>query len=140
MSRAYDLVLSTLKYKFPQLHAHLTSPALNLQAEDYLDPMFRCLFAYNLPTEYVSRIWDLFVFEGDKALIRAAVAILGKLEGRLYGGREEVLDLISWRCECRWDLGTEESFMQAVREAGKVDSKGEGTPVARARTPVTDPE
>lgn len=128
MSRAYDLVLSTLKYKYGKLHSHLTSPSTAIRPEEFLEPMFRCLFAYNLPTAYVTRIWDLFVFEGDKALVRSAVAVLGKLEGKLYGTREEILELISWRNQGNWVLGTEEEFIMAVREAGKVDPKAEGRP------------
>lgn len=125
MARAYEMVLSTLKYKFTKLHSHLTSPATNVMPEEYLDPMFRCLFAYNLPQEHVNRIWDIFVFDGDKALVRAAVAALGRLEGKLYGSREEILDLISWSNEKEWDLGNEDDFIKAVREAGKVDGNGE---------------
>ena len=123
MARTYELVLSTLKYKFTKLHDHLTAASTGLKPEDYLDPIFRCLFAYHLPTEHVSRIWDIFVFEGDKALIRAAVAVLGKLERSLYGTRDEILNIISWRNERRWDVGPEEAFITAVRDAGKVDSK-----------------
>ena len=125
MSRAYDLVLSTLKYKFTHLHDHLTNPATGLKPEEYLDPMFRCLFAFHLPTELVARIWDIFVFEGDKVLIRTVVAVLGRLERRLYGTREEILDVVSWRNEKHWDLGPAEDFIKAVREAGKVDAKGD---------------
>ncbi|KAF1824380.1 RabGAP/TBC [Dissoconium aciculare CBS 342.82] len=124
MARTHELVLSTLRYKFPSLHDHLTSSALGLQPDEYLDPLFRCLFAYNLPSSHVARIWDLYAFEGDRALIRAAVAVLGCLESKLYGSKEEVLNVISWRCEAAWDLGDEEVFVKAVREAGKVDGKG----------------
>nr|POE63423.1 tbc domain-containing protein c23d3.03c [Quercus suber] len=121
MARTYQLVLTTLKYKFPQLHAHLTSAAANVQPDEFLDPFFRCLFAHNLAPEHVCRLLDVYVFEGDKTLIRAAVAVLGRLEPELYGSRQEILDLISWRCERRWDaLGSEEDFVRAVRDAGKV--------------------
>ncbi|KAK3701072.1 hypothetical protein LTR37_015634 [Vermiconidia calcicola] len=129
MARSYDLVLSTLKYKFTKLHDHLTCTATGLKPEEYLEPMFRCLFASHLPATHVSRIWDIFVFEGDKALVRAAVAALGKLEGSLYGSRDEILDILSWRNEKGWDVGSEEEFMKAVREAGKVDSKADVRPV-----------
>lgn len=121
MARSHDLVLTTLKYKSPTLHAHLTSPALGLTPSDLLDPLFRTLFAYNLPPALAARVWDLYAFEGDKALVRAAVAILAKLEPKLYGGRDEVLDLLGWGFEGRWELGSEEEFVAAVREAGKVD-------------------
>ena len=124
MQCAYDLVLSTLKYKCTGLHSHLTSAATGFKPEEYLDPIFRCLFAYNLPPEHVSRVWDIFVFEGDKALIRAAVAVLCRLEAKLYGTREEVLRILSWHNSSKWDVGTEEEFIKAVRDAGKVDSKG----------------
>ncbi|KAM0721836.1 hypothetical protein Q7P37_002761 [Cladosporium fusiforme] len=123
MSRTYDLVLSTLKYKSPTLHAHLTSPSLDISPSELLDPLFRCLFAYNLPHTHAARVWDLYVFEGDKALVRSAVAVLAKLEPKLYGAREEVLDLLGWGFEGRWELDSEEDFVNSVREAGKVDTR-----------------
>jgi len=124
MSRAYAQVLSTLSYKCPNLHAHLTNPALDVQPAELLDPLLRCLFTYNLANEHAARVWDLYVFEGEKVLVRAAVGVLSILEPKLYGGREEVLDIISWRNEKKWALGTEEEFVKAVREAGKVEANG----------------
>ncbi|WPH03796.1 Hypothetical protein R9X50_00667900 [Acrodontium crateriforme] len=121
MSRGYALVLSTLKYKCPSLHDHLTSPAMGLHASDILDPLFRCLFAKNLPVEHASRIWDLFVFEGDRALIRSAVAVLCRLEHRLYGDRKAILDVLGWGAQGMLPVGTEDEFIKAVREAGKID-------------------
>jgi hypothetical protein len=123
MSRSYEMVFSTLKYKSPTLHAHLTSSTLGLTPSDLLDPLFRCLFSYNLPPSYAARVWDLYLFEGDKALARAAVAVLTRLEPKLYGKRDEVLDLLGWGNEGRWELGSEEEFVAFVRDAGKVDAK-----------------
>jgi hypothetical protein len=123
MGRTHDMVLNTLKYKSPTLHAHLTSPDLSLSPSDLLDPLFRCLFAYNLPPSHAARVWDLYIFEGEKALVRTAVAVLAKLEPKLYGKRDEVLDLLGWGNEDRWELGSEEEFVTSVREAGKVDAK-----------------
>jgi len=120
MTRHHAAVLSALKYKSPHLHAHLTTTLPD--PAPYLDPMFRCLFAYHLPSPaHVARAWDVYVFEGDRALVRAAVAVLGRLEGRLFGGPEEILDLLSWRNERPWAVGSEEEFVSAVRGAGKVD-------------------
>lgn len=124
MSRAYAQILSTLSYKCPNLHAHLTNPALDVQPAEFLDPLLRCLFTYNLANEHAARVWDLYVFEGEKVLVRAAVGVLSILEPKLYGGREEILDIISWRNEKKWALGTEEEFIKAVREAGKVEAAG----------------
>lgn len=118
MRKAYDLTLQTLKYKYPKLHGHLTRL---LTPEEFLDPLYRCLFAYYLPAGHVARIWDIWVFEGDKALVRAAVGVLGKLEGKLYGDKEAVLGVLGWMSERRWEVGNEEEFVEAVREAGKVD-------------------
>ncbi|USW57922.1 Putative Rab-GTPase-TBC domain-containing protein [Septoria linicola] len=123
MQRAYDLTLQTLKYKCTRLHDHLTSPTLDLKAEEFLDPIYRCLFAYNLSVEHVARIWDIFVFEGDKALVRAAVAVLSLLESKLYGSREEILQLIGWMNLERWPIGSEDAFIDGMREAGKVDRR-----------------
>ena len=55
--------------------------------------------------------------------MRTAVAVLAKLEPKLYGKRDEVLDLLGWGNEDRWELGTEEEFVTSVRGAGKVDAK-----------------
>jgi hypothetical protein len=123
MQRAYVLSLATLQYKYPKLHDHLTSASVGLHPEEYLDPMFRCMFTYNLPHEHVARLWDVFVFEGDKALVRGAVAILGILESKLYGSKEEIVSVIGWMNEQRWQVGSENEFIEAVREAGKVDGR-----------------
>jgi hypothetical protein len=121
MSRAYELVLRTLKYKIPKLYEHLNK-TLALAPEEYLDPMFRTLFCARMSPDLSSRIWDVYAFEGDKALVRATVGILSRLEGRLYGTRDEVLDILGWNPTPAWDLGTEDDFMKAVRSAGKADS------------------
>ena len=66
------------------------------------------------------------VFDGDGVIIRTAVAVLGALEGKLYGGREEVLGVLGWRGgtgKGTWEVGGEETFMKMVRDAGK-EEKG----------------
>src|ERR1700760_1777363 len=75
--------------------------------------------------EISARIWDVVVFEGDAALIRAAVAVLAKLESRLYGDRLEILKELSVDDEDamvqKWILGETEDFMATMKEMGKVD-------------------
>ncbi len=81
--------------------------------------MFRTLFLNGCGIEVVSRIWDVWVFEGDKVLVRAALGVLKALEGRLVGAeREEVLDVLGWGGR-GWDVGGEEEFMRGVRWVGK---------------------
>ncbi|KAF2435105.1 hypothetical protein EJ08DRAFT_580805 [Tothia fuscella] len=123
-NRTYDLVLKNLEYKIPNLHAHLTLPATDLHPSEYLDPMFHSLFcSQKFGMDIASRIWDVYIFEGDKALVRAAVGTLAKLEGRLYGNKREILDVLGSSVNGQWDLGPEDEFMQLVRDMGKVDGE-----------------
>ncbi|KAI9752930.1 MAG: hypothetical protein M4579_005416 [Chaenotheca gracillima] len=134
--RAYSITLRALAYKFPALHTHLTT-TLNLPPEKYLEPMFSTLFTRNLSIDIASRIWDVYVFEGDAFLVRTAVAILGKLEGRLYGGREEVQRILGWESAAEWDLGHEDAFMMWVRHAGKEEGRTEQKQKSISPSPVS---
>ncbi|KAL1635719.1 hypothetical protein SLS58_010157, partial [Diplodia intermedia] len=125
MRRARDLVLKTLHYKIPKLHYHLTE-GVSLEPEEFLDPLFRTMFCHGPGLDIASRIWDVYIFEGDKSLVRAAVGVLDALEGRLYGSREEVLCLLGWSATQEWDVKDEDAFMRGVRNAGKVDSASNG--------------
>lgn len=44
----------------------------------------------------VQRLWDVIVFDGDAAMIRACVGVLAAEESALYGSREEVLAVLGW--------------------------------------------
>jgi Rab-GTPase-TBC domain len=90
---------------------------LQLHPSAYLDRMLGSLFAIYMPLDILSRVWDIYAFEGDKVLLRAAVAVLLHLEPKLYAEKEEVL-----RCLTKeeWDLGKEDLFMKklgSVRES-----------------------
>lgn len=126
--KAYSLTLALLSSKFPRLHDHLFDPApsgLGLAPHEILEPMMRTLFlgpGDGLGVQIVTRIWDVMVFDGDGVIIRTAVALLGALEGSLYGDRQDVLDKLGWRGgtgQGTWRLGGEEDFMAKVRSAGK---------------------
>ncbi|KAK4241217.1 hypothetical protein C8A03DRAFT_30701 [Achaetomium macrosporum] len=126
-SSAYNLLLHTLAQKSPNLHEHLT----RLPDHDpnlYLNDIFTGLFTRHLALDEATRLWDVFVFEGDTLLVRAGVALLLQKEMTLLGTKSVV--------EVQAILGTapdgpksprvvggngeEERWMQAVREAGKV--------------------
>jgi len=92
--------------------------------------MLSTLFALHVPLDIVSRLWDVFAFEGDAFIIRAAIAVLIVLEGRLYGTKDEVVSLLGWNggeggagsgivVAREWRLGNEDDFMLKVRGAGK---------------------
>ena len=75
-----------------------------------------------LGVDIASRIWDVMVFDGDGVIIRTSVALLGALEGKLYGSAAEVLNLLGWNGgsgKNRWDVGSEENFISKVRSVGK---------------------
>jgi hypothetical protein len=110
-------VLRLLENKIPNLHAHLTNPQLQLDPVEYLAPIFTSLFcSHRFDMDIASRIWDVYVFEGDEVLIHAACATLAKLEGKLYGSREEVLNAL---CSSKvYDLGKDDEFVMLVQQMG----------------------
>lgn len=81
---AYSLILQTLEHKSPELHHHITSLPCH-DPEIYLCDLFTSLFTSHLPLDAAARLWDVYVFEGDKLLIRAAVALLTENEMSLLG-------------------------------------------------------
>ncbi|RAK99666.1 putative TBC domain protein [Aspergillus ibericus CBS 121593] len=102
IGRTYTLASATLKYKFPRLVTHLHE-TLRLSDEEIWEPMFRSLLTNGLDLERLSRVWDCWVFEGDRVMIRAAVAILGCLQPQLFGytkpddpSRKAVQDILGW--------------------------------------------
>lgn len=116
MLKAHSHVLEALKKKHAKLHAHLTDPTLDLMPEEYLDPLFRCLFAYNLTAEETGRLWDVYAFFGDQVLINAAVALLTLLGPKLYCGKKEIISTIGWRNQKYWNVG-EDALIAAIKAA-----------------------
>ena len=102
MARSYTLASDTLRYKFTRLHTHLTD-TLNLSEAEIWEPIFRSLLTNGLDLERISRVWDCWVFEGDRIMIRSAVAILGCLQSQLFAfhqaddqSRLAVRDVLGW--------------------------------------------
>jgi len=130
MARTYQLIDALLAQKLPRLYGHLFTPepsGLGLLHHELFEPMLRTLFLgprEGLGVEVATRVWDVMVFEGDRMCVRTAVAVLGALEGNLYGEREEVLGLLGWGggggAQC-WKVGDEDGFMAKVRAVGKHD-------------------
>ncbi|TDZ13900.1 TBC domain-containing protein [Colletotrichum orbiculare MAFF 240422] len=124
---AYNLVMQTLGAKSSQLHDHLTKDISQGDADFYLGNFFMGLGTNHLAMDEAARLWDVYVFEGDAVLVRAAVAMLMRHEMALLGiqspgeakkyieagvnkdGRKAVVG----------DDGAEDRWMKLVREAGK---------------------
>lgn len=117
---AYNLLLQTLSSKSPQLHRHLTSTELSLEPEDYLLPLFTSIFTQHLSLDECTRLWDVYVFEGDAVLVRAAIALLMQHEGALLSTRScsNILQVLT-EGRRKTICGREDDWMQRVREAGK---------------------
>ncbi|KAK1595469.1 TBC domain-containing protein [Colletotrichum navitas] len=124
---AYNLVMQTLSVKSPRLHQHLTKDISEGDADFYLGNFFVGLGTTHLAMDEAARLWDVYVFEGDAAMVRAAVAILMRNEMALLGVKSagEAKKMIEGgankdgRKAVVGDDGAEDRWMRAVREAGK---------------------
>lgn len=90
--------------------------------------MFTGLFTSQLALDEATRLWDVYVFEGDAVLIRAGVAFLMLKEMSLLGTKslaevKEILDANLDRTKPATQVlsgnAEEERWMRAVRDAGK---------------------
>lgn len=117
MARIYALVHETTADKFPRLYLHLCNHIrFDTQPGRFLDTIFASLFAQQLSLDAVTRLWDIWVFEGDAVLVRAMVALFGVLETRLSAAdsAEEIFAVMKEGT----DVG-EEDWIMAVRDAGR---------------------
>jgi hypothetical protein len=65
---------SLARLHMPHLIAHMEE--LGIDHSMYASQWFMTLFTYNLPFDIVTRVWDMFLFEGWKAVYRIALALL----------------------------------------------------------------
>lgn len=105
------------------------SPKIN--PTEFVAPMLSTLFAAHLDVETLSRIWDIYVFESDKLLVRALAGLCSRVESKLYGTKAEVLAILGhkgtdndvWR-----HLGDVDGVILDIREAGKANNHFDGSP------------
>ncbi|KAF5020060.1 hypothetical protein F66182_7902 [Fusarium sp. NRRL 66182] len=124
---AFNLVMQTLSLKSATLHAHLTKKVPDVDLTESLSDILTALFTKHLAIDEAARLWDVYVFEGDALLIRAAVAFLLSREMTLLGAKtaDEVKAILAERnakvsaARVAGEVGAEDKFMISVREAGK---------------------
>ncbi|KAI0828943.1 RabGAP/TBC [Trametes gibbosa] len=109
--RIFDTLLADgmpkIYFNFKQ---HQVSPAAYLP--DWLVP----LFLDHLPFEACARVWDVIMLEGDAFLYRAALAILGVLEPRLFfPDKTELLELLR---------GENKAALEAAKREGRLLNNG----------------
>jgi hypothetical protein len=125
-SSAYNLLLQTLAHKSACLHNHLAQLA-DHDPDAYLGDVFTGLFTGHLALDEAARLWDVYVFEGDTVLVRAAVALLLKNEMALLSTRStaEIKAVLTYTADgvkaprVVAGNGEEDRWMTAVKEAGK---------------------
>lgn len=126
---AYNYVLQGLSQKSPTLHEHLVKVIEDADPAIYLQQVFASIFTAQLSVDTAARLWDVYVFEGDSLLVRAAVALLLEHEMTLLGVQtgSEVKSTISKSLnpEVKDESptlsasGAEDKFIAAVKAAGR---------------------
>lgn len=124
---AFNLTLQTLAAKSPLLHEHLTKKIKDVPLDEQLSELFTGIFTGHLAIDEAARLWDVYIFEGDALLVRAAVAFLLSREMSLLGTKTagEVKAILSERnakvasARLAGEVGAEDKFMMSVRDAGK---------------------
>ncbi|KAI0523937.1 hypothetical protein F5B22DRAFT_633988 [Xylaria bambusicola] len=86
-SSVYQLVHRTLAAKSPQLYKHLFNDISQEFSDACLNETFTTLFTKHLSLDDCTRLWDVYIFEGDGVLISAAVALLLECEMTILSTR-----------------------------------------------------
>jgi hypothetical protein len=86
----YASLFETLfKRILPDLYAHFE--AIGLSTEMYLLDWFLTIFSKSLPLDLATHLWDIYLYEGQCFLFRAALGILKYLQTRILA---QDLDLV----------------------------------------------
>ncbi|RMD43954.1 hypothetical protein DV735_g1254, partial [Chaetothyriales sp. CBS 134920] len=144
-TRIYNHAVDTLAIKFPRLHEYLfgstESGGLGFTPAVIFEPMFKTLFCNGLDVDRLCRVWDIWVFDGDRTLVRTAVAILGGcLQSQIFAiagdidlKRRNIQEMLAWGPFNRnsrgqyWQFPSEmgeDGFVDEIRLAGRLDYMG----------------
>lgn len=103
----------------PALHAHFAKHSI--EADIYMINWVMTLFCHALPLDLVSRIWDIYVFDGDIAIFRTALGILKLLQSRLLASNfEEIAYCLS---HLPVDEINDDQLMRSIRSVRVVTKK-----------------
>ena len=87
-----------IRLKLPDLHAHLESANIDFTSITF--NWFLSIFVdSSMPFEVLIRIWDCFLFEGDKVLFRYACALL-KLHKRILMQQDDAISFYKQLKHC----------------------------------------
>jgi hypothetical protein len=119
-SSAFQLINRTLAAKSPQLHKHLGDSTISPSFDMCLNDIFMALFTRHLSLDDCTRLWDVYVFQGDGVLIHAAVAVLLEREMALLSTQSaaELQDVLEDYSKFIVK-GEDDLFIRRVRDIGK---------------------
>jgi TBC1 domain family member 14 len=93
MNRRFQLFRNILHHNCPMICEHIEDEGITAQM--YLLEWFMTLFVKSLNIDVSSRVWDLFILEGEIVLFRVAVALLKMIEADiLHGTFEDIINAI----------------------------------------------
>ncbi|KAJ8123431.1 hypothetical protein O1611_g9593 [Lasiodiplodia mahajangana] len=128
-SSAYELVSQALAAKSPKLQRHIMSnsnPEGSMGNPDLLEmcltDIFMSLFTRHLSLDDCTRLWDVYVFEGDRTLISAAAALLLEREMLLLSAQSaaDFRDVLEGSQSKLMTQGQDDDrFIKRVRDMGK---------------------
>lgn len=120
ISRIYTLILELTAQKFPRVFNHLCKTA-NFQENPgaLVDETLMGLFTGHLSLDCVTRLWDVWVFEGDRVLVRGMVALFGELEAKLMDCVDEAEVMAAMKVGLT-NVNKEEDWIEAVKQAGRL--------------------
>jgi TBC1 domain family member 14 len=79
------------------------------------------MFLNHLPLEACSRIWDVFLLEGDAFLFRAALAVLACIESRLFfPDRKELLEVLKGESKAALEVARRDAVSPLQSEHGDI--------------------
>ncbi|KAF2972235.1 hypothetical protein GQX73_g1283 [Xylaria multiplex] len=121
-SSAYQLVDQALVSRSPQLQRHLSDPnTIGPNFDVCLNTIFLALFTRQLSLDDCSRLWDVYIFEGDRILIQAAVALLLEREIPLLHAQTaaECQKVLEGSLKFARQGQDDDVFIRHVRDIGK---------------------
>eukprot|EP00730_Choanoeca_flexa_P012609 TRINITY_DN4445_c0_g1_i1.p1 TRINITY_DN4445_c0_g1~~TRINITY_DN4445_c0_g1_i1.p1 ORF type:complete len:552 (+),score=116.89 TRINITY_DN4445_c0_g1_i1:668-2323(+) len=99
---------------YPKLDQHFND--LGINANMFATQWFLTLFSSTLPLPAAFRIFDLFLYEGQHALFKVGLAIIGQCQAELLrSGFEDVMALLSRASLCQRYQEDVDGLMTAVR-------------------------
>ena len=78
-----------IKLNFPEVLKHLSDNMLHI--EGTFSSFFMTLYVYKCPLEIATRIFEIFILEGEQALIKALLRVIELRKRKILRLQDEVL-------------------------------------------------